>query len=587
MRKSVPIAMYGLAALLTALVGYLGKVQWDEYRALENYEHVRLARVIGLSGWHLKEVFDLELEGLIESATIPGGTPAELAAQLDARLESWRTGSRWPEVIRSTYLVSGAETAPSLELFDLEAGTLRSIEWSDEVASLSAMVAPLLTADTRFPDGHGAGRHAIPAIPALLAPTAVQRQTDAPLERAWIAVRLDQDFFQQRLLPELVSTFYAPPNFHDVQIAVAESDTGQVVFSTLEVQVIEDFGRADVAYGLLDSGSDGAELPRLGMRPPSGEEAPPNWDRPPTESDHEWFRSFWARLFYSGHWQIYIRRDGVSVADKAALGLQRDMLATLAVLAALCAAIVLIVVLARRAQRMASQQLEFVASVSHELRTPLAVLSVAGENLTDSIVSDAEGIRRYGDVIQRETRRLRGTIDNVLHLARQKAGAQSTERVPVDLDRVVREGLEAHYEELEAAGIAVEHRRSQHPATVQGDVRALESAIGNLISNAVKYARGGGWLAVSVTHEEPSSGEAEVRVVIEDRGPGLEPKERRKLFDPFFRGRAASDAQAKGSGLGLAVVADVAQSHGGRVTCANRSEGGARFTLHLPTEASA
>jgi|GEM_PF-4398492 len=585
MRKTVPIATFVLAASLTVLVGYLAKVQWDEARALQGYEHVRLTRIIGLSAWHLKEVFDLELEGLAEAAALPGGSSADMTRQLKSRMDAWRGGSRWPDLPADVYLVSGAAQDPRVARFDFANEVLTEIDWSNDLEPLNNAAKQRLSAAVTLPAGHGAEQYAAVEVPALFAPTTVQWRTGAGLESAWVAVRLDRAYMRKTLFPELFATFYAPPNFADVHVAVVESESGEVVFSTLEIDSLEEFGRADVAYGLLDSGTDGGELPRLGMRPPKGEEAPPNWDRPPTEADHRWFEGFWARVFYSGHWQIYIRRDGVSVADAAASGQQRALLGTLGVLAALCVLIVLIVILARRAQRLAEQQLEFVASVSHELRTPLAVLGVAGENLADSVVSDAESVHRYGDVIQRETRRLRGTIDNVLHLARQKAGAPQPEHSAVDLNRLVEERLATQYTELEAAGITVEHRSARGLAHVYGDARALESAVGNLISNALKYARSGGWLGVSVARAEAEAGQ-EVRVVIEDRGPGLGSQERPRLFEPFFRGRAAASAEVKGSGLGLAVVADVARSHGGRVTCTNRAEGGARFTLHIPVEAS-
>jgi two-component system sensor histidine kinase GlrK len=102
--------------------------------------------------------------------------------------------------------------------------------------------------------------------------------------------------------------------------------------------------------------------------------------------------------------------------------------------------------------------------------------------------------------------------------------------------------------------------------------------VDNLVANAVRHARPGGWLGVS-TALAPGSAAVEIRVA--DRGPGVPAEERTRLFEPFFRGRASEAAGGKGTGLGLSIVRHVAEAHGGRIRLESGGPG-ACFVLRLP-----
>jgi two-component system OmpR family sensor kinase len=110
---------------------------------------------------------------------------------------------------------------------------------------------------------------------------------------------------------------------------------------------------------------------------------------------------------------------------------------------------------------------------------------------------------------------------------------------------------------------------------VLADRDALKMAVKNLVLNAVKYGRGG---PVRVS----ASGGAEVAIAVEDDGPGIPAGERRRIFEPFYRGRHAQDLQIEGTGIGLNIVKQVVKSHGGRVRVASGAGKGARFVLQLP-----
>jgi signal transduction histidine kinase len=258
------------------------------------------------------------------------------------------------------------------------------------------------------------------------------------------------------------------------------------------------------------------------------------------------------------------------------------------ILALLAIAIGLIVVSARRAQRLARQQLEFVAAVSHELRTPVSVIGAAAGNLADGLVDNAGRVKTYGATIQTEARRLGETVERVLQLAGIAAGSAAAARTALPVPSLVEEAVAATRHESAAAGVTIEvdiaddlWHSPTDPSGVQrvvGDPAALRSAIQNLISNAIKYGGDARWVRVgakSLTHKR-------TRITVEDRGIGIAHEDRKHIFEPFYRGRDAVSRQIQGSGLGLHLVQRIIEAHGGTVSVQSEPGKGSTFIIDLP-----
>jgi signal transduction histidine kinase len=288
---------------------------------------------------------------------------------------------------------------------------------------------------------------------------------------------------------------------------------------------------------------------------------------------------------FEGRWRVAaVHRAGSLEAAVAAVRFRNLMLSS-GILLLLTTAIGLIVVSARRAQTLARQQMEFVAAVSHELRTPVSVIGTAASNLADGVVADPARVRKYGETIQGEARRLAETVERVLQLAGIAAGGAARSAAPVDVAGLVEQSLAACQSEIDNRGVTVEVHVAEGLPPVHGDSTALRSAVQNLISNAVKYGGDARWLRVAASARPGGGAAGRVAIAVTDRGLGMTPEDRRHVFEPFYRGREAVSRQIQGSGLGLNLVARIAEAHGGTVEVSSEPGRGSTFTLILPAAA--
>jgi signal transduction histidine kinase len=231
----------------------------------------------------------------------------------------------------------------------------------------------------------------------------------------------------------------------------------------------------------------------------------------------------------------------------------------------------------RREGELARLRADFVSSVSHELRTPLAQIKLYLETLRlGRAKTDAERDWSLGH-IDRETTRLHYLVENVLRFSRFGRG-ETTEAVRTNLGEEV-ESIVEEFRPLAAS------RRVQIVTSIEArptlDLRpeALRHLLLNLLDNAVKYGPNEQTVCVSLGQRD-----GEVVLSVADEGPGVPVREREQIWTPFTRG-AASRAKG-GSGIGLTIVREVVQQHGGRCWVEPVVPHGARFVITLPLHAS-
>jgi signal transduction histidine kinase len=235
----------------------------------------------------------------------------------------------------------------------------------------------------------------------------------------------------------------------------------------------------------------------------------------------------------------------------------------------------------RRAQRLAGLQMEFVAGVSHELRTPLSVVRTAAHNLAEGVIRDADEMRSYGVLIEEEIGRLTTTVEQVLRFSRLESVQSVTPREPVEVNSMIERAIAGSSEVLKDAGMILERNVEAHLPPVPGDAAALQQALQNLIENAVKYGRDGGWMEVRALMCKMSDG-CGIEIAVKDRGRGLSAADLEMAFVPFFRGARAIADQIHGTGLGLSLVKRTIEGHGGSVIAVSEPGSGAEFIMRIP-----
>lgn len=227
--------------------------------------------------------------------------------------------------------------------------------------------------------------------------------------------------------------------------------------------------------------------------------------------------------------------------------------------------------------RLAQQRVSFVNQISHELKTPLTNIQLYSEMASHRLEDSGDAVtQRHLRVVETETARLNRLIQNVLNYARQQRDKLTVHRKPVVLDEVVKRAVGNWRMLLENKGFQL-HLHLAGPPVMEADADALEQILGNLLSNVDKYAAHGKWLAIST--ESAGSG---VRVVVEDRGPGIPPGKRRAVFEPFERLRSDLNEGVSGTGIGLTISRELAELHGGSLEVCSLYKDGARFILTLP-----
>ena len=230
-------------------------------------------------------------------------------------------------------------------------------------------------------------------------------------------------------------------------------------------------------------------------------------------------------------------------------------------------------------RRLEALRTEFVANVSHELRTPITSIRGYAETLVDSFELQPEAAR-FARTILRSSARLGAIIDDLLLLSglEEPSAHANIGITPVRLAGIIAEAIEQASAGARDKRITLEPRIDPR-LWVNGNAGLLAHAVGNLVSNAVKY----GPSDSSVTIDVSADGDAAV-IAVTDRGPGIPEIHRVRLFERFYRVDRARSRESGGTGLGLAIVKHVAQVHGGSVSVESRTdaEHGSTFRIRLP-----
>jgi signal transduction histidine kinase len=219
---------------------------------------------------------------------------------------------------------------------------------------------------------------------------------------------------------------------------------------------------------------------------------------------------------------------------------------------------------------------EFIASVSHELRTPLTSIRGYTEILRDDVAPGTELGLHALEVIDRNVQRLLTMVEDLLALARIDGSGAALQRGTLDLAVLVANACKVLLPTCGAASVRIVSE-VVGPLTVDGEPALLERALFNVLSNAVKFSHRGGTVVITgAVHQD------RVVITVRDTGVGIPADELPQIFTRFFRSEADAAHSVPGAGLGLAVVQESVQRHGGRVSVDSDLGIGTTVTLDLP-----
>ncbi|HXU35956.1 MAG TPA: HAMP domain-containing sensor histidine kinase [Blastocatellia bacterium] len=495
--------------------------------------------------------------------------------ELAERYERWRSTATYPGLVKSLYLAHiDRDGQFDLMKLDDSAKQFKPSPWPEDFGDIRSRFDPhgfrgMREGEPRSPVAgrefgalieHG---YTVEAIPAIVRFTVELETLQSP----------DNEETRKRMGPETLNAFLESP----LAIAVLDIDYIKQVF------IPALFKRRFTVDGSLDYDMTIAYRQAMDERT---EKAAREGEAPPSRLGDATVNLFSfgpnsAELNRGPRWQIVINHRAGSLDAAVTQARRRNLIASFGILSLLSMSLVVIIISSRRAQRLAQKQMDFVAGVSHEFRTPLAVIHAISENLADGLITDKRQIEQCGEVIRDDTRRLAGMVEQVLEFAGAARGKTLYQPQPVDVRDLIDQALSAN-QILDAHGNwHVEKEIESNLPEVMADPAALASAVRNIIDNAVKYGGPGNWIGIKA-QSHAIDHTRRVEITIADKGIGIPASDLPHIFEPFYRGSAVVAAQVHGNGLGLSLVRNIVEAHGGTISVSSAPGQGSAFSLSLP-----
>jgi len=236
----------------------------------------------------------------------------------------------------------------------------------------------------------------------------------------------------------------------------------------------------------------------------------------------------------------------------------------------------------RRELAVAQMRSQFVSSVTHELKTQLTAIRMFAETLRLRGSTDQRMHGEYLDTIIHESERLSRLVDNVLDFSQIERGRKVYQFEPVALKEVVAAAAQTMQYPLAQSGFRLAVEADSNVPPIRADRDALEQAVLNLLTNAVKYSGAAREITLRLHRD---NGHAVIQV--EDHGMGIAPEEQKRIFEQFYRGPSIENQSVPGAGLGLTVVEHIVRAHGGDVAVCSAPGEGSTFSIRIPVETGA
>ncbi len=559
--------------LIGVLLPVLAVLQYHWLNQMSEAEKQRMMFNLGYASYFTAELVDRVVAQASEAFDIPVSSQADAVRKLSDQLSKWNAEHEDPALVHSVLwlerLQDGDWNAFSMSPYREPSAIVSKLE------KASLIPAPNLLAVGGLDCGNE---------PALIIPA--RRETSSgergeKFEGRYVVVRFDPDYLFGIYLPSLLRFYFdlEEPETYRAAI-ITESEPRQLLagspgLSLENADVAVKFFSLRARERLQPDYSGGMFSGTIAERVSAAEE----FFEESGQNEAEEEQMAWGE----GCWTVVASHRSGTLDAVVTRVRNHNLAISFGVFVLLAASTIIVAILSQRSRKLAEQQMEFVAGVSHELRTPLAVIRSAGENLADSVVGEPDRVKKYGAIIRNEGQRLTGMVENVLQFSRVQPSQNGYDLRPVEILTCIDMALEACHRQIEKSGSVVELDIEETLPEVLAEPAALTSALQNLIANAAKHGAAGQTIRIAARREETDKGDV-VKIDVSDQGPGIRDDELSHLFEPFFRGERARDDQIEGSGLGLAVVRQVIEGHGGEMGISSQPGGGTTFSLMLPLD---
>ncbi|MGC2236010.1 MAG: HAMP domain-containing sensor histidine kinase [Pyrinomonadaceae bacterium] len=597
-----------LVAGLLGLLVLLATLQYRWLGQISDREQEHLQTRLETDTKRFAEDFNREIQNAYFNFQLPAGVwRNQNWAEFNQRYKFWREKTSYPQLIGDFYFVEFGESQ-NISRYNKEKGAFEPAEWTEELSLIKPNFANEKTINPVAEE-----------IPALVMPIheeeanikriMLRTETNLPepvevKKYGVLIVKLDADVIKNQLLPSLVKEYFSGSESANYKLAVVNR-LNQTIFQTQELNA------KDASAKLFDLSPDNfifyankellssiqgekksmvlskfetksrkeADAPIIAEGKQSQFELKID-ENTPTAGEQMRPR---VRIFENneiqpgGAWTLNVQHTDGSLEQFITNTRRKNLGISFGILSLLAVSMILIFLSAQRAKLFAQRQMDFVSSVSHEFRTPIAVIYSAGENLADGVTNEKDKVSRYGNLIKREGKKLSSMVEQILEFAGARSGKRKYDLRETNIEKVIDEAINECKPMIEEKGFAVEREIAENLPHIPADEKALTQAVQNLIANALKYSNGEKWLKISARN-----GGNKLKIAVEDKGIGIEKREISKVFEPFYRSKAVVDEQIHGNGLGLSLVKQIVEAHGGKVNVESEIGKGSKFTIHLP-----
>ena len=559
-----------LTVVLIVLLPALAVMQYRWVGQVSEAERERMQRYVRNAAEQFRNAFENDIGRAMFSLQVGANTVREGGSeQYSERYQNWVAAGE-PQIIAGIYLVDAVDTSLRLRRFNANSHSFEPSLWPRSIDRWRPHFERALASFRagQVPEGLSTAltdQESLIAMPIRQGMGGPRRQGDdnrsdvtAQPTFGFTILELDMPYIRGQVLPALAASYFS------------FSDTGTGGYRVEVIGTVDPsraLYRSDAAAAPIDLSTADATLPLMratGFDPPFGFRR----NVPRTDDDTP------------GRWQLLVQHQSGSLEAAVGAVRRRNLAISFGVLLMLGVSVALLTATTRKAERLAQQQMEFVAGVSHELRTPVAVIRSASENLSSGVVS-GDRVRRYGQMLEAEARRLSEMVERVLQYAGIESGLGLGARAALAPAEIIETAIESALPLVGPEEVQVHRDIATDLPPVIGDAAALRSAVQNLVANAVKYGGRDRWVGIRAQHVRERR-KSEVRITVSDHGAGIPAAELPHIFDPFYRGADAIDRQIHGNGLGLSLVRRIVSAHGGRVTVTTRPGAGSAFTIALP-----